>query len=187
MAEAYLARRAASTEQLRRYLLRKCERRNHETGVSPADAAAWDAAIQDTLSRLGRAGLLDDAGLALSRRSGLIAKGLPARRVTRLLQHQGLDASAMLAVPIEEVVEDETQARRYAERKRLGPFASGRRAPSPERDIRVLVRAGFAPDLAARVLRDLMHEPAAAVHDTDLVPDERPLKREVRKRSTLAG
>jgi hypothetical protein len=55
-------------------------------------------------------------------------------------------------------IDDESQARRYAERKRLGPFASGRRAVSPERDLRAMIRAGFSPALSKRVLNTLSQE-----------------------------
>lgn len=158
MARGYLTRRAASTEQLRRYLLRKCRRQAFESGGYRIAAETFDPAVEEVLSRLGRAGLLDDAALAQSRRSSLITKGFPARRVAQALQQQGLMAEPHEATAAEPI-EDEAQAHRYAERKRLGRFASGRRLPSQERDIRALIRAGFAPDLAVRVMRELMPDP----------------------------
>lgn len=166
MARGYLTRRAASTEQLRRYLLRKQRRHTSESGWLPGDAATIHPLVEEVLSRLGRAGLLDDAALARSRRSSLIAKGLPAKRVERTLRMQGLEAEPQETSP-GEPIEDEAQAHRYAERKRLGRFASGRRSPSQERDIRALVRAGFAPDLAVRVMGDLMPDPIVLTDEND--------------------
>ena len=166
MAGNYLTRRAASTEQLRRYLLRKQRRHASESGARPGDAATLDPVGEEVLNRLGRAGRLADAAWASSRRSSLIAKGLPAKRVERTLRMQGLEPESREACA-GETVGDEAQAHRYAERKRLGRFASGRRPPSRARDIRTLVRAGFAPDLAVRVMRDLMPDPIVLTDEND--------------------
>ena len=49
-------------------------------------------------------------------------------------------------------VDEAAQARRLAERKRLGPYRPGERAPYRDRDVRALVRAGFPAGLAKRVV-----------------------------------
>ncbi len=160
MAQAYLVRRAASRHQLQQVLLRKARRL---TAADPDEQLR--GAIEDSLDRVMRAGLIDDNALARVRASAFVRKGLPTRRVKRSLQQQGFDpesSAEQLAA-----LDDEAQARRYAERKRLGPFATGRRAPSPERDLRALVRAGFSPGLAARVMRDLAREALEPIRSED--------------------
>jgi regulatory protein len=158
MAQAYLVRRAASRQQLKRVLLRKARRLT--AADSDVDAEELRRSIDESLDRVVRAGLIDDDALARVRTSAFVRKGLPGRRVKRTLQQQGLDPGS--SADELDALDDETQARRYAERKRLGPFATGRRPPSPERDLRALVRAGFSPDIARRVMRDLAGEAAAS-------------------------
>ena len=154
LAKAYMHHRAASTAQLRDYLMRKSLQTSSSTGNDLVSASQIRTHIEEAVARIARAGLLNDDALARTRASTLLGKGLPAGRVKRLLAGQGLVAEA--ARTGETVApDDELQAIRYAERRRLGPFASGRRPPSFARDVRALVRAGFSPDLALRVMKRL--------------------------------
>ena len=154
LAKCYLLRRAASTSQLRGYLARKATRVASGTVNDEFSASQVEAHIDEAVARAGRAGLLNDDTLARSRGAALVRKGLPARRVARVLAGQGLVAAAALDGEGFKP-DDEMQAIRYAERKRLGAFASGRRTPSFARDVRALVRAGFNPSLALKVMRQL--------------------------------
>ena len=143
LAKAYMHHRAASTAQLRDYLMRKSLQTSSSTGNDLVSASQIRTHIEEAVARIAR-----------TRASTLLGKGLPAGRVKRLLAGQGLVAEA--ARTGETVApDDELQAIRYAERRRLGPFASGRRPPSFARDVRALVRAGFSPDLALRVMKRL--------------------------------
>lgn len=163
MASRYLARRAASTEQLRRYLIRKSR------GHGPATqqhAEPNGAAIDEVLARIVRAGLVDDHGLAQTRAAALVRKGLSPARMRRDLKRQGFDLDdAKLDGMIS--VDEEDQAQRYAERHRLGPYASGRRRPSFDRDVRALVRGGFGVDLAVRLMTKLGAAAPVASPDDD--------------------
>ena len=49
-------------------------------------------------------------------------------------------------------LDEPTQARRLAQRKRLGPYRPGDREPYREKDVRSLVRAGFSVSLAKAVV-----------------------------------
>lgn len=154
MAKAYLARRAASRQQLRVVLRRKARRRFPAHPLAD-DTPDVERLIDDVLERLVRGGLLDDESLAVSRAAGFAAQGLPASRVRDKLKQQGFDVTHEA---IDERIEhdDEAQARRFAERKRLGPYGSGRREVSLDRDVRALVRAGFSPRLAFRLMAELL-------------------------------
>ena len=157
MAQSYLSRRAASMAQLRRVLMRKVARETAAMGDERPDAAVLSGLVETVLERIGRSGLIDEPALAQSRAATLMHKGLSSRSVRRKLVHQGLDPNAGDVGQVLDVA-DEDQARRFAERKRLGSLATGRRAASPDRDIRAMVRAGFSPDLARRVLRSLAED-----------------------------
>lgn len=164
----YLTRRAASKLQLRRYLRRKLDALRTEDG----DDFDREAAIDAVLARLEELQLVDDPRLAQSRAHTLAGKGLSARRMRTHLKHQGFDVADPALAPAM-AVEDEAQALRYAERKRLGPFAARPERTSLEKDVRALVRAGFSPGLALRLMKDLRsslpqpeHDDAAEVNDT---------------------
>lgn len=160
---AYLARRSASREQLRRYLLRTLERR-----TEPQERAGLRATVDAVMLRLEGLALLDDTGLARSRAQTLVRKGLPSRRVRVHLAGQGFDLADPALDGLTEV-DDEAQARRYAERKRLGPFGSGLRQPSFERDVRALVRAGFDAKVATRLMTSL-YESGPEQPEADALP-----------------
>ena len=146
-AMSYLAQRAAASQHLRGVIERRIRKKMaSEAGASPNEAIA--RLLDDMLERVNHAGLLDDAGYAASRARALERKGLPAWRIRRDLEDRGLDAS--LGMP--EPPEAEIQARRFAERKRLGRFRATPRPELFERDVLALIRAGFPHRVARTVL-----------------------------------
>lgn len=150
MASAYLARYAASSQRVRQVLERRIQRRCRMSDREPPDAQALGIALDEVIQRLQQLGLLDDAAFSTSRRRALERKGLPRRRVRMALQSEGLDASPEGID--EDVPEDIDQARRYAARKRLGPFRSGERSAYRDKDLRSLLRAGFSFGIAVAVV-----------------------------------
>ena len=128
-AQAYLARRAASRLQLAQVLLRKARRAAGED--QETDAEAVRTLVEAAVERVALAGWINDGMLAQARAASLARSGLPASAVRRRLVHQGFGRE----MPDDQLlaIDDESQARRYAERKRLGPFASGRRSATPRR------------------------------------------------------
>lgn len=169
MAQSYLSRRAASIAQLRGVLLRKLARQFQGLGDEAPDRAAVAGIVEAVLVRVERSGLIDESALAEARAGALMRNGLSSKVVRRKLVHQGLDPDSF-SVRETLSARDDDQARRFAERKRLGPFASGRRRASSDRDVRAMVRAGFSPDLALRVLRNL-ETPEASGASTGVDPD----------------
>ena len=150
---AYLAQRAASRSMLQQVLKRRSLRRS-QVKVLDVETLALIAAMLDELTTLG---LLDDNRYAVGRIATLQRKGLPARRIAMGLQQKGVGREAIamaMAEPIDELV----QARRFAERKRLGPWRSGLSradaASRDEKDLRALMRAGFNFRVAKAALTD---------------------------------
>jgi regulatory protein len=150
---AYLERFAASAASLRRVLARKVERsaRAHED-VDPAEGAAW---IEALIVRYRQSGLLDDRAYAEARTTTLRRQGRSARAIADRLAQKGVgrevidEAMAPTRTPTDEL----TAAVRLARRRRLGPLRPGAdRADHRERDLAVLGRAGFAFDVARKVV-----------------------------------
>ncbi len=114
----------------------------------PAEMAAL---IEGVVERLTRAGLIDDAAFGRSRAAALARKGLPAWRIKAELGRQDVDLTEDGVAEAVDLDED-AQARRLAQRKRLGPYRPGEREPYRDKDLRALVRAGFPLGLAKRVV-----------------------------------
>ena len=151
MASHYLARYSASTAHLRDVLERKIRRRCELREVPPPEPAELSALIAGVVDRLTRAGLIDDAAYGRGRAAALARKGWPAWRVKADLARQDIDvAQEEVAEAVD--LDEAAQARRLAQRKRLGPYRPGEREPYRDKDIRALVRAGFPVSLAMGVV-----------------------------------
>ena len=151
MASHYLARYSASTSRLREVLERKIRRRCELRELPLPEAGEVRGLIDATVERLTRVGLVDDAAYARGRAAALARKGWPAWRIRTELQRQDIDtAQASVAEAVD--LDEDAQARRLAQRKRLGPYRPGERTPYRDKDIRSLVRAGFPVGLAKRVV-----------------------------------
>lgn len=151
MASYYLARYSASTVRLRAVLERKVRRRCELRGAPVPEPPEMRALIDGVVERLTRAGLLDDAAFGRGRAAALARKGLPAWRVKADLRREGVDvAQDGVAEAVD--LDEGAQARRFAQRKRLGPYRPGERAPYRDRDLRALARGGFPLGLAMRVI-----------------------------------
>ncbi|TDR89270.1 regulatory protein RecX [Enterovirga rhinocerotis] len=143
----YLERYASSSENLRRVLLRKARRRS---GAQPDEDTA--KLIDETVDKAIRSGLVDDAAYAGARLGTLLRRGASVSRAKAALAAKGIAGGTIEAALGEAEPDDFAQARRYAERRRLGPF---RRLADParrDRDLAALVRAGFSYRAATAAL-----------------------------------
>lgn len=150
----YLGRYAASTASVRRVLDRRVTKYAATDGVDVETARGWiDAIVQ----RLTRAGILDDSGFAAGRARGLFNRGLSVRMIQAKLTEKGL-AREVVDRAIEGLLEDHrdpdlTAARRFADRRRLGPFRpDDKREVLRNRDLAAMARAGFSFDIARMVV-----------------------------------
>ena len=146
-AVAYLERYASSAENLRRVLARKARAR---AGREAEPDPNLPALIEDSVARAVRSGLVDDRSYADAKLGSLLRRGASTRTARATLKAKGVAADTVSDALAEAAPDDLAQARRYAERRRLGPW---RREPDPalrERDLAALCRAGF-PYRVARV------------------------------------
>jgi regulatory protein len=115
------------------------------------------AAVAETLDRLERVGLVDDAALAQTVAEGRAERGLDAPAIATELRDRGVDPAvadraAQAAVPAEDRVD---RCRQVAE-ARLAQLA-GLPAPTQLRRLAsYLARRGYPADLAESVARDLV-------------------------------
>jgi regulatory protein len=145
----YLAHFASSGENLRRVLMRRAQK----MGASTRDAAPVIATI---VERCAGAGLIDDASYAASQAESLARRGY-SRQATRFRLAQKGVADAVIDAAVARLDEDGAgelaAACALVRRRRLGPLRpEAARAQFRDRDLGVLARAGFALDLARRVL-----------------------------------
>ena len=173
----YLGRYASSEANLRqilkRFAMRKC--RPAET---PTDSDADDefkqileTAIDALITRYRALGYLDDRGFALGRARAMRARGASTRRIIQTLRAKGIDAkiaSEIMAdgleadtnteTPSAETLSAETTAARiYAQRRRLGQYASPASQAKPNwqnRHLASMMRAGFNYATAKSALFD---------------------------------
>lgn len=154
-AHAYVQRYAGSEQRLRQILWKRVRRAQLFHGGSQEDAAPLvDAVITHFLAH----GLLNDDRFALDWALTLQKRGTSRRLIQHKLREKGLASQhidSALSILVSQSGEWETEAaRKYAERRRLGPFRS---IPDDswerrQKDLASMARAGFSFDLAKRVL-----------------------------------
>lgn len=148
-AMAYLERYASSAEQLRRVLTRKVANRCRLRGE---DATEFRDAIDEVVAKSLRIGLVDDARYAQGRVATLRRRGGSARAIRAKLSIKGVDGETITAALQGDDDEEEKAALAFARRRRLGPYRVADRAPSRDKDLAALARAGFGFGIAKRII-----------------------------------
>lgn len=139
-------------------VLRTLERRAHRKELVGEEAAKMVAAAMAKLDALE---IMDDAAFAAGKASALRRKGNSRRAAMAKLQNTGLDrdiaAAAIAHLDADADDPDDAEriaARRYAQRRRFGPFRYDPdiRAERRDRDVAAMARAGFPVGLAMDVI-----------------------------------
>lgn len=154
-AVAYLARYAASAEQLRRVLMRRVAK---AVRAGLAERPEGAALVEAVVARLVGQRLVDDRGFAEGKARSLHRRGLSLAAIAAALGAKGVareDIEAALTRLREEAPEtDLAAARAYVKRRRLGPFrAAASRAQFQAKDMAALARAGFSYEIARAALQ----------------------------------
>ncbi|WP_026359435.1 regulatory protein RecX [Sphingomonas sp. PR090111-T3T-6A] len=149
LALAYVSRFATSRARLRDYLCRKLD----ERGWAGGEGENGTEAVTTLVERFARLGYVDDRALAEARARSLARKGYGARRLSGALDALGI-AGEDAASARQQAEEGAWEAAlRFAERRRIGPFAAsvpdeaGRR-----RAFAAMMRAGHSLDCVKRIL-----------------------------------
>lgn len=159
LALTYVGRFATTRAKLRAYLARKIRERGWAGEREPDLAPLAD--------RFAAQGYIDDAGYALSKAQGLTGRGYGKRRVGQKLRIAGVEEADRGAALDHAERETVAAALRFAERRRLGPFAREKPADRKvrEKGIAAMVRAGH-PFGLARAIADM--DPGAAIDTEEL-------------------
>lgn len=141
LALRYVGKYATTRAKLHAYLSRKLRERGWD-GASPVD-------LEKLVERFATLGYVDDAAYALSKSRSLTTRGYGKRRLTEKLRVDGVtedDSAAARELADQEAV---VSAVRFAERRRLGPFANAPADPLQRRKwIAAMMRAGHGFALA---------------------------------------
>jgi regulatory protein len=148
-AKAYLERFASSSENLRRVLARKVERRCRERGE---EAAPCLALIPEVIERCLRSGLVDDSRYAQARVANLRRRGGSSRMIRAKLAAKGVGREVLDEAVVASVEDELFAAHALARRRRFGPYRAGERRAFRDKDLAALARAGFPFDLARSVI-----------------------------------
>ena len=161
IALAYLARHAASRAHFAAVLARRIDRAD-QRGLAP-DRPALEAKAATLVANACQQGLIDDAALAQSLLSRYQREGRSMRIIKQKLAEKGIAAdlaaqavAGMIADTSAEA-HDHQAARRFAERRRLGPYRlTPARDPDRQvqRDLGALARAGFSRAASVAALAD---------------------------------
>jgi len=141
----YAGRYATTRAKLSSYLARKLRERGWEGPVEPP----LDALVE----RMARLGYVDDRAFASARAAALSRRGYGAGRVEAALRAAGIapeDAAGAREIAADGAWE---AALRFAERRKLGPFAAARAdRPARAKALAAMLRAGHPARLARRIL-----------------------------------
>lgn len=142
----YVGRYATTRAKLTAYLLRKVRERGWQ------DVRGPDA--DEIARRFTELGYIDDAAFALSKSRALAGRGYGKKRLLEKLYAAGVDEEDSAAAREHADAEAVFAALRFAERRRIGPFASTKTTDGREREraIAAMVRAGHGFALSRAIV-----------------------------------
>jgi regulatory protein len=141
----YAGRYATTRAKLRTYLGRKLRERGWGGDAEPD--------VERLVGRLAALGYVDDRAFAASRAASLSRRGYGERRLRDSLAAAGIEEEDAAEARAQAQAEAWNAALRFAERRRIGPFAevepdrAGR-----ERAMGAMIRAGHPPQVARRLV-----------------------------------
>lgn len=145
LAVNYAGRYAVTRAKLKAYLARKLRERGWDgEGEPPVDSL---------VERFARLGYVDDAAFATARAQSLSRRGFGARRVDTALKVAGIEEADGVAAREHAAAEAWNAALRFAERRRIGPYAEAHgERPEREKKLAAMLRAGHPLALARKIV-----------------------------------
>lgn len=146
LALRYVGRFATTRAKLQSYLSRKVRERG------------WDGAREPDLAaiaeRFSAQGYVDDSSYAVTKSQSLTARGYGKARVMQALRAAGVEEAEGAAARDHAEREAVSAALRFAQRKRVGPFAeiAPRDPRERQKALAAMVRAGHAFELARAIV-----------------------------------
>lgn len=141
----YAGRYAVTRARLRVYLDRKLRERGWAEEREPP--------VERLVERFAALGYVDDRAFAAARAEALARRGYGARRVDQALRAAGVGEEDAAAARERAEAEAWEAALRFAQRRRIGPFATERpERPAREKALAAMLRAGHPPGLSRRLV-----------------------------------
>jgi regulatory protein len=154
----YAGRYATSRAKLAAYLKRKLRERGWDGAGAPD--------LDGLLAKMVDLGYVNDQAFASARAGALGRKGYGIRRVDAALRAAGIEAGDAEAALGAAEGGAWAAATRFAERRRIGPFAEEKAdRPARERAFAAMIRAGHPPAIARR----FVEAPPGEVPDADTI------------------
>ena len=146
LALRYVGRYATTRGKLRTYLARKLRERGWSGDAEPD--------VEAIAERFAELGYIDDAAYALNKSQALAGRGYGKRRLTEKLRAAGVDEASSESARAHADSQALAAALRFAERRRIGPFAGAPVADPRQRDkaVAAMVRAGHGFTLARAIV-----------------------------------
>ena len=149
----YLDRFAATRARLRQVMLRKIRNSVRLHGDEPEPLIA---ALDQAIAWLEERGFLSDRAYAEAKARTLSARGTSRAHIVANLATKGVAVDvareAVDRLSLEYQEPELEAARRYARRRRLGPYRHDARAECRTKDLAAMARAGFAGRIARQVI-----------------------------------
>jgi regulatory protein len=147
LAVRYVGRFATTRAKLRTYLQRKIRERGWAEERLPD--------LEQIANRFAELGYIDDAGFALAKSRALTGRGYGKRRVVQALRIAGVDDADGETARDHADTEAVAAALRFAERRRIGPFAPAlvTDPKAREKALSAMIRAGHGFGLSKLILR----------------------------------
>ena len=147
----YAGRYGTTQAKLARYLTRKLGERGWSGGGEPP--------VEALVERFAALGYVDDEAFASARTASMLRRGYGERRVAEALRAAGVGDRETAAARLQAADDAIEAARRFARRRRLGPYAPARPDAAAERKaIAAMLRAGHRLDVVRTVLGSLPDE-----------------------------
>ena len=141
----YVGRYATTRAKLRTYLARKLRERGWIEGLADP--------VDSLVERLSTLGYVDDAAFAMSRAASFQRRGFGERRLAQALGAAGIAPTESEAARTQARDGALESALRFAERKRIGPFAAERPdRKSREKAFAAMIRAGHAAEVIKKIV-----------------------------------
>jgi regulatory protein len=146
LALRYVGRFATTRAKLRSYLARKVRERGWEGPGEPE--------VGRLAERFAELGYVDDRSFALAKSQSLTARGYGKRRVMDALRAAGVEEAEGAAARDHAQAEAAAAALRFAQRRRIGPFAAAPETDPGKREkaLAAMIRAGHGYTLARSIL-----------------------------------
>jgi regulatory protein len=146
LALRYVERFATTRAKLRDYVRRKLRERGWKGDAEPD--------LEAMAERFAGLGYVDDAAYALNKARSLAGRGYGKRRLVQKLRLAGVEDGDSEDARAHAEDEALSSALRFAERRRLGPFALTAASDPRDREkaLAAMVRAGHGFDLARAII-----------------------------------